>query len=181
MLSARRENGIIFIKESKDRWLARLFTRYPALVRKWARGANIVTFSDTPWMPMQKEIAASRIALITTGGVHLPSQASFDMRNPSGDASFREIPADTPAEELLITHNYYDHSDADRDVNILFPIERLRELEQFGEIGSANRRHFSFMGHITGERIDVLVNETVPKVVDGLVKDSVDAVILTPA
>jgi D-proline reductase (dithiol) PrdB len=150
-------------------------------VRKWAQGADVVTFSDTPWTPLRKKIAASRIALITTGGVHLQSQAPFDMRNPSGDASFREIPAETPAEQLLITHNYYDHSDAGRDVNILFPLERFRELESCGEIGSNNRRHFSFMGHITGELIDVLVSETVPLVVDALVEDSVDAVLLTPA
>ncbi len=121
------------------------------------------------------------MALITTGGVHLKSQVPFDMLNPSGDPSYREIPADTPVERLTIAHNYYDHSDADRDLNVLFPLERLRELEQFGEVGKVNHRHFSFMGHITGQQIDVLVNETVPQVIDALVEDSVDAVLLTPA
>jgi len=103
------------------------------------------------------------------------------MLNPSGDASFREIPADSPVERLVITHNYYDHSDALRDVNIIFPLERLRRLEQLGEIAAVSRRHYSFMGHITGNLIDVLVNQSVPKVVDALVLDSVDAVVLTPA
>ncbi len=177
----RREHGIISIKERKDRWLARLFTRYPTLFGRWARNADIIGFSDTPWAPLKKKIADCRIALITTGGVHLSSQAPFDMLNPSGDASYREIPANTSSGQLSITHNYYDHSDAGRDVNIIFPFERLRELEQFGEIGKANHRHYSFMGHITGHLIDVLVNETVPRVVDALARDAVDVVVLTPA
>ena len=170
-----------YIKSRKDRWLAWLFTRYPALVRRWARKADIVTHSDTPWTPLNKEISTCRIALITTGGVHLKSQASFDMFNPSGDPSYREIPADIPADQLSIAHNYYDHKDADRDVNIIFPYERLRELAQQGEIGEVNDRHFSFMGHIAGDLIDALVKNTGPRVVDSLVEDSVDAVVLTPA
>ena len=169
------------MKQVKDRWLARLFTRYPILVRWWAQRAEFASFADTPpWTPIKKKVAASRIALITTGGVHLTSQAPFDMLNPSGDASYREIPVDAPNEQLRISHNHYDHSDADRDVNIIFPLQRLLQLEQLGEIGSANRRHFSLMGHISGELIEVLVNETVPGIIAALEKDSVDAVLLTP-
>lgn len=177
----KKEDRNIFSKHRKDRWLARLFTRHPFLVRWWARKADIVTYSRTPWTPLDKDISACRIALITTGGVHLTSQAPFDMFNPSGDPSYRQIPADTPANQLRIAHNYYDHTDADRDVNIIFPYERLRELEKFGEIKEVNDRHFSFMGHIAGDLIDVLVNETTPRMVDSLVEDSVDAVVLTPA
>lgn len=121
------------------------------------------------------------MALITTGGIHLQSQTPFDMFNPSGDPSYRVIPADTPASQLAIAHDYYDHKDADRDVNVIFPYERLNELERRGEIGAVNRRHYSFMGHITGSQIDALINETAPQVVDALVAESVDAVVLTPA
>ena len=181
LVTCERKHDIISFKETKDRWLARLFTRYPALVKRWAQGADIVQHAEIPWTPLKKAIPASRIALITTGGVHLASQPPFDMMNPAGDASFREISADTPVDQLAITHNYYDHSDASRDVNIIFPFQRISELEQFGEIGAASHRHYSFMGHITGDQIDVLVNETAPRVVDALTKDSVDAVLLTPA
>lgn len=119
--------------------------------------------------------------MITTGGVHLSSQKPFDMKDPSGDPSFREIPADTPSENLCITHNYYDHSDADKDINIVFPIERLRLLKQFGEIGDINPRHFSFMGHIMGPHIETLLRETAPRVADKLKEGGVKAAILTPA
>jgi D-proline reductase (dithiol) PrdB len=103
------------------------------------------------------------------------------MKDPSGDPSFREIPADSFPDNLCITHNYYDHSDADKDINIVFPIERIQLLKKYGEIGDVNPRHFSFMGHIKGHHIDTLLNETAPRVARILKRDGVDAAILTPA
>lgn len=119
--------------------------------------------------------------MITTGGIHLDSQAPFNMRDPAGDPSFREIPADTPPDHLVITHNYYDHSDAQRDINIVFPLEGVQLLKQSREIGDVNHRHFSFMGHITNHHVQTLINDTAPRVVAALKEDGVDIVILTPA
>ncbi len=119
--------------------------------------------------------------MITTGGVHLSTQQPFNMKDPSGDPSFREIPAETKPDNLSITHIYYDHLDADKDINIVFPIERIQLLRQFGEIGAVNVRHFSFMGHIREHHIDTLLNETAPRVAHKLKQDGVDAAILTPA
>jgi D-proline reductase (dithiol) PrdB len=165
----------------KDRILAKVYQRYPALFKRWVKKAEIIEFSDIPWTPFDGETSQSRIALITTGGVHLSSQQPFDMKDPSGDPSFREIPADTHPDNLTITHIYYDHWDADRDINIVFPIERIRLLKNSGEIGSINSRHFSFMGHISGQHIDTLINETASRVARILKGDGVDVAILTPA
>jgi D-proline reductase (dithiol) PrdB len=121
------------------------------------------------------------VALITTGGVHLSTQQPFNMQDPSGDPSFREISANESPENLLITHIYYDHSDADKDINIVFPVERIRLLKQFGEIGAVSTRHFSFMGHVMGHHIDTLLNQTAPSVAGRLKEDGVDVAILTPA
>jgi D-proline reductase (dithiol) PrdB len=168
-------------RQIKDRILARVYQRYPALFKRWVEKAEIIEFSEVPWTPFDGEISRSRIALITTGGVHLSSQQLFDMKDPYGDPSFREIPANTPSENLCITHNYYDHSDADKDINIVFPIERIRLLKQFGEIGEINTRHFSFMGHLLGPHIDTLLNESAPRVAGMLKEDGVTVLILTPA
>lgn len=121
------------------------------------------------------------MALITTGGVHLKSQIPFNMADPSGDPTFREIPADIKPSGLIITHDYYDHKDADKDINIVLPIERIKDLEKTGDIGSVNGRHFSFMGHITAPHIETLIKETAPKVAKKLKSDNVDIAILTPA
>jgi len=93
----------------------------------------------------------------------------------------REIPKDTASSDLTITHNYYDHSDADKDINIVFPIERVDGLKQAGEIGEINSRHFSFMGHILNRHVDTLMTDTAPAVAAALKKDGVDIAILTPA
>lgn len=120
------------------------------------------------------------MALITTGGVHLKSDEPFNMQDPSGDPSFRQIPGDVDPGALTITHNYYDHRDADKDVNIVFPVERIRELAARGEIGAVNHRHFSFMGHVLPPHIDTLMHQTSRQVAQVLLSDEVDLAILTP-
>jgi len=58
--------------------------------------------------------------MVTTGGVHLKTQTPFNMNDRNGDPSFRVIPRDVRKEALMITHNYYDHSDTDRDPNLQY-------------------------------------------------------------
>ena len=169
------------MKQLKDKLLARLFTRYPSMLKRWAQKARIAGYSEPPWTSFTGDPAKSRLALITTGGFHLKSQPPFDMKDRQGDPSFREIPADAKPADLSITHNYYDYRDAVRDINIVFPLERVRLLEQFGEIGKVNQRHFSFMGHISNNHLDTLINETAPDVAEKLKDDGVDIALLTPA
>ena len=169
------------MKQLKDKVIARLFTRYPSLLNRWAQKARIVRYSEPPWTLFTGDPAKSRLALITTGGVHLKSEPPYDMKDRQGDPSFREIPADANPADLSITHNYYDNRDAVRDINTVFPLERVRMLEQFGEIGKVNHRHFSFMGHISNHHIDTLISETAPGVAEKLREDGVDIALLTPA
>jgi D-proline reductase (dithiol) PrdB len=103
------------------------------------------------------------------------------MKDSQGDPSFREIPADSSRGNLTITHNYYNHTDADKDINIVFPIERVPDLKKSGDIGEVNCRHFSFMGHILDRHIHTLMRDSAPRVASGLKADGVDIVILTPA
>lgn len=161
--------------------LAKLFTRSPALFRRWVRKHQFVEFSDVPWTPFAGKIERSRVALITTAGVHLKQDAPFNMRDPAGDPTFREFPSDIAPGAWTITHNYYDHSDADKDINVVMPFERLRELTQSKEIGSIGARHFSFMGHILPPHLRTLMDTTAPQVARLLKHDGVDIAILTPA
>jgi len=174
-------NPLSTLRQRLDRLMAGLFTRHPALLRRWARRVDTAVFADVPWTPVTRQPSASRLALVTTAGVHSIGQPPFDMRNPEGDASWREIPADIPAERLAISHNYYDHSDADKDVNIVFPLESIRLLQQFGEIGAVNHRHFSLMGHLLGRQLEILTRDTAPEITTRLKSDDVDLVVLTPA
>lgn len=120
------------------------------------------------------------MALVTSAGVHLKRDRPFDMRAPDGDASFRVIPGDTPLRELMITHDYYDHRAADRDVNCVFPLERLRELAAAGRIGRAAPRHIGTMGHVLGAQEQQLLRDTAPAIARLLREDGVHYVLAAP-
>ncbi len=169
------------LKPDKDKLLASLFTKSPGLVDLWAKNTDFITNASTPWATPADDILQGPIALVTTAGVHLTDQPPFDMDDAEGDASFREIPSSAPAGALTITHNYYDHRDADADINVVLPMERLQDLEAEGFIGEISRRHFSFMGHILGSRLVRLIGETAPAVAAEMKRDGIRAVVLTPS
>ncbi len=165
----------------QHRALARVLRYVPSLVRRWARQQKFAQPTDVPWTPLPKPVSACRVALVTTGGVHLRTQPPFDMHHPLGDPSFREIPGAVKPEQLAITHDYYDHRDADRDINIIFPIERLRELAAEGTIAAVSPVHLGFMGHIDGQLVQVLQQQTAPAAAALLRAHRVELVLLFPA
>src|SRR3989338_6906260 len=95
----------------KNQILARLFTKFPFLVERWVEKAAPWKVEGIPWAPVTKPVKDCKIAIVTTAGVHLKNQKPFDMHDPHGDPNYREIPKDTPKEELMITHDYYDHKE----------------------------------------------------------------------
>ena len=129
-----------------------------------------------PFVPPKKPLSESRLALVTTGAVHLPHQPRFDIDDPAGDCSYREIPAH--AETLTWTHAYH-RPDEGSDLDAVFPLWTLRGLVEEGVVGELNGRHFSFMGAI--HDLDPLEGETAPEVAEELAGDGVDAVLLTPS
>lgn len=158
-----------------------LFERVPGIYAWWAHRYRFVQSQDIPWTPLGKPLRECKLALITTGGVHLRSQPPFDMMDPDGDPTYRCFPVKVPQEELTITHDYYDHRDADRDINILLPRDRAIELAAGGELGSLHGDAFSFMGHIDKHHVRTLVEYTAPEVAQVLYRGGVDIALLTPA
>lgn len=137
------------------------------------------TLNETaPFTPFEKKLEECRVALLSTGGVYIKGkQPPFDPdRN---DLTFREIPKDIDVTELAISHNNYDHTDADRDVNCIFPIERFRELEGEGYIGELALVNYTIMGRIF--RRTALQSEMVPEILRRLKEDAVDVFFLVPA
>jgi D-proline reductase (dithiol) PrdB len=124
----------------------------------------------------KKPLEECRVALVTTGGVHLPEQPRFDIDDPLGDCSYREIPAD--AAELTWTHAYY-RPDEGTDLDSVFPLWTMRGLAVEGVVGELNRRHFAFMGAIHNP--GPLIEETAPEVAAKLADDGVDVALLTPS
>ena len=154
------------------------FRRWLKLTAEMHDNARFTANASIAWAPMSKPLTDCTIALISTAGVHLKSQPAHDVLDPHGDASFREIPAHTPASELAVDHTHYDTTDANADPNCVFPIDRLHELVMMGVIGAVAPTNFGFMGFIPDGRL--LRDTTAPIVADRLLAQAVDAVVLTP-
>ncbi len=168
------------IDRLKNKFIAKIITRFPSLAKRFTDAYAPWASEDVPWTPMIKDIRKSTIAVVTTAGVHHRDQEPFNMTDRDGDPSYRIIDYKKPLSTLMITHDYYDHSDADRDINVVFPLERLKEFEQEGLIGRVADRHYGFMGHITGRHIPTLIGKTAQEVALMIRNDSVDVVLLTP-
>ncbi len=164
----------------KNKILAKILTRFPSLLDRIVEKTGKTVVSGIPWTPVKKALSQSKVALVTTAGVHLKNQTAFDMRDPDGDPTWRELPLSTPKDGYTITHDYYDHADADKDLNIVFPLDRLKEMKEAGLIGSISVVNFGFMGHIDGPHIETLIKKTAPEVAKRLRSEEVDVVLLTP-
>ncbi|MCI1241992.1 MAG: glycine/betaine/sarcosine/D-proline family reductase selenoprotein B, partial [Bifidobacterium subtile] len=65
------------------------------------RSEIFVPITPAPvWTPITKPLSECTVAFITSGGIHKKTQTPF---NTAGDYTFREIPSDTPSDELMVT------------------------------------------------------------------------------
>ena len=103
---------------------------------------------------------------------------AFNIADELGDLSFRPIRGDITAAELMVTHHHYDHADADRDINVVFPIDALRALAEEGLIGEAAREHVGYMGYTM--KLKQMYDETAPAISEYIDKKAkADIVVLT--
>ncbi len=160
-------------------WVA-LF-RIPLVKNFWARSFEAVLFDRVPWTKLNKPLPECKIALFTTGGIHLKSDEAFDLDDPHGDSSFRRIPHDVSPEDLIIKHKYYDHRDADRDPNLILPFGVLRQLQAEGKVGRSNKYHYSFMGHIEEPHLTTLIQKSAVDAAKEIKQQKVDIALLVPA
>jgi len=127
-----------------------------------------------PYTPRFRELKESTFALVTTAGVHLRDQEPYNLE---GDNSWRLIPGDVETSQLMVTHEHYDHRDADEDINVVFPIDRLRELAAEGIIAGVGDKHLGFMGY--SQNFRDLYERVAPEMAKIISRSKADGVILT--
>ncbi len=131
------------------------------------------TYDDTPLLP-GKPLAERRVVIISTAGLHKRGDRPFR----PGDGSYRVIPAEAKASELVMSHVSvnFDRTGFQQDLNVVFPIDRLRELVADSTIGSMASVHYSFMGAFPAAAAEPHAQHLA-----GLLKaDKVDAALLVP-
>ena len=131
---------------------------------------------DSPSTPLRKELSQARLALVTSAGLHLRGDQPF----ARGDSSFRMVPSHADGKDILQSHSSigFDHVPFYKDVNITFPVDRMRELLERGVVGSLSQSYYSFMG--AQRDPSKILEDGAPEVARQLLTEGVDAVLLTP-
>ena len=110
-------------------------------------GSMVSKSAHVPLAPLSKPLSQSRLVMISSSGVHLKVDPPLDVCHPLGDFRFRRVPSNATAADLTIHHLKYPHDDADIDVNVIFPIERLQECVDDGTLGGLVPDFFTFIGY----------------------------------
>ncbi|MFC1822423.1 glycine/sarcosine/betaine reductase selenoprotein B family protein [Thermodesulfobacteriota bacterium] len=131
---------------------------------------------SSPWVPFEKPLAEACLAFVCSAGISREDQEPFDPWAVNG-LGFREVPVDTPYDKLKLNHNYIDHRDAVRDLNIVYPVQLLRKLEKDGFIGRLAPNTITLgMGRLY--KRSELLSQTVPPILEKLKEMGADAVLL---
>ena len=145
----------------------------PAAERQVIIDLPLPSYDSTPFVA-GPPLSERRVALVSTAGLQRRGDRPF-----SADAGdYRVIPGDTPSAELVMSHlsPNFDRTGFQADVNVVLPLDRLRELAAAGTIGSMADLHYSFMGATSPSDLETRARE----LVGHLRADHVDAVVLIP-
>lgn len=120
-------------------------------------------------------LAEARVAIVTTAALYVPGEQPAR----GGDASFRVV---EDGSELRLGHESpnFDRSGWLYDTNVVFPVDRLRELADAGTIGGVAPRHLSFAGNQQPETLMAIELDSGPAAAMLLREDEVDVALLTP-
>jgi len=132
-----------------------------------------------PFTPARRALSMMNLALITSAGAYLDGTDPFDVNAPGGDMTFREIPIEIDATDLLFSARGYDPVFVSQDLNSQIPLTRLQEAESNRVIGQLNSAFWSFCGFMPDA--GRMVEEMLPKLVARLQRYEVQAALLIPA
>ena len=127
-----------------------------------------------PYTPVSAKLAELTIALVSSTGVYVEGQEPYA---DAGDESYRLIRGDAAASELRFKHGHYDTSNAERDPNSVFPLDRLRELAAQGFIKRVSNKHIGFKGY--SPDLKAQYEKLAPAIAAELERSQADAVVLT--
>ena len=128
---------------------------------------------------LSKPLHESRLTFVSTAGVQPKNTMPFDTVHPVGDYSFRRVPSDSKPSDLEIHQLKYPTFGAEKDLNVIFPIERLRELVEEKFIGGLTENFYSFIGYnMDAQKLE---NTLAKDIAESVEAEKPDVVLLAPA
>ena len=189
MLNSIRENierrlGIARDLPVTDRALVENIGTVAGRYKNWRANETLANYpfvenKNVPFTPMRRALPMLNLALISSAGAYIDGTEAFDTTARDGDASFREIPIEVEAEDLLYAGRGYDMTAVREDRNAQIPVDRLFEYQENGVIGRLNNVWWSLNGWIPNARI--VAEELAPKIAERVARYEVQAAILVPA
>ncbi len=152
--------------------MTRLSDLPPAQAKRLA-AVDCPHFETTPFVS-GPPLSQRKIAIVSSAGLFRRGTEPFRGR----DSDYRIVPGDIVWQDLLTSHISvnFDRTGLQKDWNVAFPLDRMRELAAEGVIGAFADTHYSFMG-----AADPLGMEPHARELAGRLKqDEVDSVLLTP-
>lgn len=146
-----------------------------AAMREYGAGTAVPEFDDPAFHPLDKPLSEARVAIVTSAALHRLSDERFGQ----GDTSYRRL--DRSDRDLVLGHwsPNFDRSGFRLDLNVVYPIDRLDELEAKGIIGSVAPHHYAFAGN-QPDTVSEIRLDTGPACAADMIADDVDVVLLTP-
>ncbi len=142
-------------------------------------GSMITKAHLVPLARLRKPVSQTRLTFVSSAGIQPKGTMPFDVVHPVGDFSFRRVPSDSKVSDLEIHQIKYPTTGALKDMNVIFPIERLQELTAEGVIGKLTPNFFSFIGYqMDPERFERTLAEDLAEAV---VAVGAEAALLCPA
>ena len=189
MLNTIRENierrlGIERAAPVTDKSLVENIVTVAGRYRNWRANDDLTNYpfvenKNVPFTPMRRALPMLNLALISSAGAYIDGTEAFDTTGRDGDATFREIPIEVEAEDLLYAGRGYDMTAVRADRNAQIPVDRLFEYQENGVIGKLNNVWWSLNGWIPNARI--VAEELAPKIAERVVRYEVQAALLVPA
>ena len=98
-----------------------------------------ISRSCIPYTPLKRDLKECRIALVSTSGAYAEGMQPFS----DNDLTYRLIPSSAEAKKIRFVPGHFDTAPGGQDPNVMFPLDRLRELLSSGEIGKLADEYIS--------------------------------------
>ena len=130
-------------------------------------------FDTTPFVA-GPALAQRRVAIVSSAALIRRGDAPFHF----GTTEARHVPAAWPARDILMSHVSinFDRSGFQRDINVAYPVDRLRELAAEGVIAGAADTHYTVMGSSDPDGMAVSADQ----IAGQLRQERIDSVLLVP-
>src|SRR5262245_9144506 len=150
--------------------------RLPEASRNNLLNLPVQVNDGAPYTRLPRALTACRLAIVTTAGLHRRGDRPFG----PGEQGYRVIPGELASIEIIQSHTSlgFERVPILRDINISFPLARLRELVARGEPGGLAPNHYAFMG--AQRDLAGIQTKTGPEVGRRLREEGVQAALITP-